>query len=106
MSRIYIEKKLLKECLVEAFEKGWAGYRDLKEEVVDGLIQMLEQQDLVVCRSTDVAPIVISNSTSPITEISTENWQTTISNAVSPYIESSIDNSIYLPISTFNNANA
>jgi len=41
--KIYIEKEKLKQCLEKAFDEGWAGYRDLKEEVVLTLLEEAEK---------------------------------------------------------------
>lgn len=41
--KIYIEKEMLKQCLEKAFDEGWTGYKDLKEEVVLKLISEVER---------------------------------------------------------------
>ena len=42
--KIYIDKEVLKECLAKAFDEGWTGYKDLKEDVVDKLLKVLSEK--------------------------------------------------------------
>ena len=41
--KIYVDKELLKKFLEEAFEKGWTGYKDLKEEVANDLMDKIDK---------------------------------------------------------------
>ena len=42
--KFFIDKDTIKKYLEQAFEEGWAGYKDLKEEVVAELVNKLTKE--------------------------------------------------------------
>ena len=42
--KFYIDKEIIKKYLEQAFDEGWAGYKDLKEEVVAELVNKLTKE--------------------------------------------------------------
>ena len=49
---ITVEIDLLRELLSEAFETGWGGFKDLKEDTVEKLIKQCEEKDASVVPNT------------------------------------------------------
>lgn len=72
---MFVEENFLRETLKEVFKKGWEGYLDLEEEIVEEAIKKLSEEDKKKNTKSPTTPAIGTGTGWEVTSPSIAAWQ-------------------------------